>query len=285
MECNSMNIDFFIDNCYRVSELITKRYSTSFSLAASLMEKEKRQAIYAVYGFVRLADETVDSLDGFDKAFLLEGLYNDLNYALEYGISTNAIVVAFADTVKKYDIKKEHIHAFMESMKADLFKVDYQSATELSEYIYGSADVVGLMCLKVFCNGENTLYNHLQYPAQKLGSAFQKVNFIRDLKDDLQGLGRNYFPEMANTQFNTQSKTAIEKDIEKDFSEAWIGVTQLPGRCKLAVALAYYYYKSLFNKIMRATPEQVLSGRLRISNLRKYLIIVKVMIKYKLKMI
>ena len=183
-----MSIDYFIDCSYSVSKLITKKYSTSFSLATSLLEKEKKLAIYAVYGFVRLADEIVDSLHGFDKSFLLQRLNEDLQYALKNNISSNTILVAFADTVKKYNISKEHIQAFMESMKYDLTKTDYSNSDELNKYIYGSADVVGLMCLKVFCNGKKSLYKTLEVPAQKLGSAFQKVNFIRDLKDDIQEL-------------------------------------------------------------------------------------------------
>ena len=280
-----MNVDFFIENSYQISELITKRYSTSFSLATSLLKKEKRKAIYAVYGFVRLADEIVDSLNGYDKAFLLQKLSEDLSYALKNGMSSNSILVAFADTVNKYNINISHIEAFMESMKADLTKSEYEHRDELDQYVYGSADVVGLMCLKVFCNGESTLYNELEYPAQKLGSAFQKVNFIRDLKEDLHQLGRSYFPEMLNTQFDADNKKRIEQGIEKEFQEAWVGLIRLPGRCKLAVALAYFYYKSLFNKIKRASPEKVLSERIRISNLKKYLIIIKVMVMYKIRMI
>lgn len=168
-----MSVNFFIDNSYKISELITKNYSTSFSLATSLLKEEKRRAIYAVYGFVRLADEIVDSFHGFDKAFLLEKLYVDLTYTFENGMNTNMVLVAFADTAKKYNIKQEHIHAFMQSMKADLTKSDYTNLDELDTYVYGSADVVGLMCLKVFCNGQQSLYNKLEYPAQKLGSAFQ----------------------------------------------------------------------------------------------------------------
>ncbi len=280
-----MDVNFFIDNSYEVSKLITQKYSTSFSLATSLLKKEKRRAIYAVYGFVRLADEIVDSLHGYDKAFLLAKLNEDLTYALKTGMSSNIILVAFADTVKKYNIQQEHIQAFMESMKADLIKSDYTRQDELEQYVYGSADVVGLMCLKVFCNGEREAYDRLKFSAQKLGSAFQKVNFIRDLREDLQQLGRNYFPEISVQQFNRENKKIIEQAIEKDFELAWIGVRQLPGRCKLAVTLAYFYYWSLFIKIKNSSPEKILSERVRISNFRKYLIIIKVMFMYKTKMI
>lgn len=280
-----MNVEFYITNSYKVSELITKRYSTSFSLATALLEKEKRNAVYAIYGFVRLADEIVDSFHGYDKPFLLNNLDEQLNYALENGISTNTILVSFADTARKYNIAKEHINAFMESMRYDLTKTYYTSSDELSNYIYGSADVVGLMCLKVFCNGNQTLYNQLEYSAQKLGSAFQKVNFLRDLNNDKMELGRIYFPEIANNQFDINSKQLIEQSIDEDFNEAWNGIKQLPGRAKLAVALAYFYYKALFGKIRKSTPDRLLFERVRISNFTKYIILLRVGVMYKTKLI
>ena len=280
-----MSVHLFINNSYAVSELITHNYSTSFSLATSLLEKDIRRGIYAIYGFVRLADEIVDSLQGFDKAFLLQKLNDDLAYALQNGISTNPVLVSFADTVKKYDISTEHIHAFMMSMKNDLTQSEYANKQELDNYIYGSADVVGLMCLKVFCYGKEDLFEHLKHPAQKLGSAFQKVNFLRDLKFDMQNLGRSYFPEISQHQFNEDNKILIEKSIESDFNEAWIGLKELPGRSKLAVGIAYFYYKSLFLKIKQKPAKQVLKQRIRISNLRKYFIIMKVTFLYKTKLI
>lgn len=280
-----MNVEFYIENSYKLSELITKKYSTSFSLATSLLETEKRKAIYAIYGFVRLADEIADSFHGYDKPFLLNNLYEQLQYALDNGISTNTVLTAFADTVRKYNISHKHIQAFMESMRYDLTKTEYTSTEDLNTYIYGSADVVGLMCLKVFCNGDQVRYNQLEYSAQKLGSAFQKVNFLRDLKDDNKELGRTYFPEIANKQFDKASKQLIEQSIENDFNEAWIGVKQLPGRSKLAVALAYFYYKTLFDKIKKTKPEKLLSERIRINNFRKYLIMLRVGVMYKAKLI
>jgi phytoene/squalene synthetase len=280
-----MNVDFYIENCYRVSKLITNQYSTSFSLATSLLEKEKKHAIYAIYGFVRLADEIVDSFHKYDKTFLLNRLNEDLNYSLNNGISTNPILTAFADTVKKYNIDNEYIEAFMKSMYYDLTKTIYTETKEIESYIYGSADVVGLMCLKVFCNGQKHLFEKLKQPAQKLGSAFQKVNFLRDLKNDINNLGRTYFPEIANNTFNEHTKKLIENSIEKDFDEAWQGLKQLPGRSKLAVAIAYYYYKSLLGKIKKTPAQKVISKRIRISNLKKYLIIIKVTFMYKTKLI
>jgi phytoene/squalene synthetase len=280
-----MNIDFYIENSYKISRLITKEYSTSFSLATSLLEKDKKRAIYAIYGFVRLADEIVDSFQGYDKAFLLAKLSEDLDYALKNGISTNTLLTAFADTVKAHNISIEHIRSFIKSMENDLSKTEYTTSTDFDTYVYGSADVVGLMCLKVFCNGEDGLFEKLQHPAQKLGSAFQKVNFLRDLRDDLTNLGRSYFPEISNSIFNRDTKQLIEESIQKDFDEAWIGLKQLPGRSKLAVALAFYYYKSLFHRIKRSSPEQILKKRMRVPNFQKYLIIVRVAFLYKTKLI
>ncbi len=280
-----MNVDFYIDSSYDISKLVTKKYSTSFSLATSLLEEDKRRAVYAVYGFVRLADEIVDSLHGYDKSFLLKKLYEDLNYALENGMSTNPIIVAFASTVKKYDINPDHIRAFMNSMEYDLSKTTYSDVKDLNEYIYGSADSVGLMCLKIFCYDKPSLYESLEFPAQRLGSAFQKVNFLRDLKDDLNGLGRSYFPEIIESKLNKENKKQIELSIKKDFDDALVGVKQLPGRSKLAVALAYYYYNGLLKKIVNTPPEKIMDKRMRISNFRKYLIILKTMILYKTKLI
>lgn len=279
-----MNVGFYIENSYKLSELITKEYSTSFSMATSLLEKDKRKAIYAIYGFVRLADEIVDSFNGYNNTFLLNNLNEQLQYALENGISNNTVLAAFVDTVRKYNISPKHIEAFMESMKYDLTKAEYTSTEELNTYIYGSADVIGLMCLKVFCNGNQLLYDQLEKSAQKLGSAFQKVNFLRDLKDDNNELGRSYFPEITNNKFDKASKLLIEQSIENDFEEAWIGIKQLPGRSKLAVALAFFYYKTLFDKIKKTKPDTILSKRVRINNLKKYLILVRVGVMYKTKL-
>jgi len=280
-----MNIDFYFENSFKLSELITKNYSTSFSLATSLLEPEKRKAIYAIYGFVRLADEIVDSFHGFDKPYLLKNFGEQLSYALENGISTNPILSSFAHTVSKYGVDRRHIDAFMKSMEYDLTKTEYTSTEEMNNYIYGSADVVGLMCLKVFCNGNQNLYDKLEHPAQRLGSAFQKVNFIRDLKADSNELGRTYFPELVDRPFDEESKQIIEHSIENDFNEAWIGIRLLPGRSKLAVALAFFYYKDLFESIKKKAPKKILSERIRVNNFKKYLIMIKVAALYKFKRI
>ncbi|PID93442.1 MAG: phytoene synthase [Bacteroidetes bacterium] len=275
-----MSVPFFVANSYSISEFITRKYSTSFSLATSLLEKPQREAIYAVYGFVRLADEIVDSFHNFDQPFLLNKLDEELAYALEKGISTNPILTAFADTVVKYQIEKPHIQAFMDSMRFDLSKKKYTTTKELNRYIYGSADVVGLICLKIFCNGDTALYQQLEAPAQKLGSAFQKVNFLRDLKSDMEELGRRYFPEISEEALNETHKKRIEASIEADFKEAWEGIKQLPNRSKLAVALAYKYYNGLLKKIKKTPAKKLLAQRIRLSNFRKYLIILRVYVQY-----
>lgn len=278
-----MGVDPFIESSYCISKLITKRYSTSFSLATSMLEKEKKRAVYAIYGFVRLADEIVDSLLTYDRRFLFEELNSALLNALKSRMSSNPVLTSFVDTVNRYDIPYEYINAFMDSMRADLSTSTYTKSNDLQQYIYGSADVVGLMCLKVFCDGNKNLFDQLEKPAQKLGSAFQKINFLRDIKEDTQDLGRFYFPEITLNTFDVQSKKSIERSIEADFKAALPGVRLLPGRSRLAVALAYYYYYGLFQKIQRADPNLVLSTRMRISNLNKYYLIVKVGFLYKTK--
>ena len=280
-----MNIGFFVENSYSISELITKRYSTSFYLATSLLEKHQCEAISAVYGFVRLADEIVDSFDGYDKKYLLNRLEEDLSYALRNDISNNPILVSFVDTVKRYGIKDSYINSFLESMKMDLYSSGCSSQNELDSYVYGSADVVGLMCLQIFCGGSNQLFDKLEFSARKLGSAFQKINFLRDLKIDLFQLGRTYFPELVNAEFNDSTKKIIELSIKSDFDEASKGIKELPGKSKLAVSLAYFYYIALFNKIKRKRAADIMSGRIRINNALKYLIFIKTYLMYHLKLI
>lgn len=275
-----MDINFFIENSYKISEIITKNYSTSFSLATSLLESEKRKAIYAIYGFVRLADEIVDSFHTYDQKYLLDDFKSDFYYAIDNNIHTNPIIVSFVDTVKKFNIKQEHIEAFIRSMELDLTSQKYENQIDIENYIYGSADVVGLMCLQVFCNGDNNLYDRLEYFARKLGSAFQKVNFLRDLNFDTQNLGRIYFPEINNDKFDDNTKKLIEKSIEKDFIEAYKGIKDLPGRSKLAVSIAYSYYYKLFKKMKKLSCEAILSKRIRLSNFRKFIVIVQQYMRY-----
>lgn len=280
-----MSLELYSNSSYKISELITKEYSTSFSLATSLLEKEKKRAIYSIYGFVRLADEIVDTFHSYDKKLLLDEFIDDFEYAYKAKISTNPVIYSFIDTVEKYNIEKFHIDSFLKSMKNDLVKSEYTEADDLENYIYGSANVVGLMCLKVFCDKNERLYEKLKSSAEVLGSAFQKVNFLRDLKDDMGDLGRSYFPEISDSKFDNETKIIIEDSIEKEFDEALVGLKQLPGRSKLAVALAYFYYRTLFNNIRAENSERVMHFRIRIPDWKKYLIIVKVFVLYKMKFI
>ena len=273
------------DNSFQVSKLTTRNYSTSFSLATSWFDKNTRDAIYSIYGFVRFADEIVDTFHEFDKKYLLAKFESDYYDAMKYGISLNPVLNSFQITVKKYNISDEHIQAFLRSMERDLEKNDYYNKSETDEYIYGSADVVGLMCLKVFCNGNNALYNELEFSAMKLGSAFQKVNFLRDLKNDIENLDRRYFPQIDENTFNNNHKIALINDIEKDFNIAYIGIKKLPGRSKLSVLIAYYYYRNLLMKIKNTQAHQIMETRIRISNIRKISLLIKTLLVYKLRLV
>jgi len=244
-----------------------------------------RNAIYSIYGFVRFADEIVDTFHNFDKKYLLEKFESDYYDAVKQGISLNPILQSFQQTVKKYSISDEHIQAFLTSMKYDLVKNEYNDKAAADNYIYGSADVVGLMCLKVFCDGDDKLYHELEFSARKLGSAFQKVNFLRDLKNDIEILDRRYFPELQQKRFDEKNKLVVIKDIENDFSSAFIGIKKLPKRSKLAVLIAYYYYLSLLKKIKNTQADRILESRISVSNFKKMLLLLKAMFVYKLRLI
>jgi phytoene/squalene synthetase len=279
-----MGIDFFKHTSYQISKLITRNYSTSFSLSVSLLDKDERDAIYGIYGFVRLADEIVDSFDtSFDRKYLLDKLREDTLYAILHGISVNPIILSFADTVNKYKIDWQYIDAFLRSMEYDLVKTDYCTREELTDYIYGSAEVIGLMCLNVFCKGDETLYDQLLGYARSLGSAFQKVNFLRDINADTNELDRIYFPELTQSHLNEEIKAILIHSIEQDFANAKIGIDRLPGNAKLAVLLAYRYYLSLLEKLKKTPADQILHQRIRISDTKKILILSKVIISNKLK--
>lgn len=270
---------------FEISRKITHSYSTSFSMATRMFRREIREAIYSIYGFVRIADEIVDSFHEFNKHYLLEKFENDYYDAYRNNISTNPVLHSFQLTVKKYGISDAHIKAFLKSMKTDLQKADFTSKSEIDDYIYGSADVVGLMCLKVFCNGNDSLFKELEIPAMKLGSAFQKVNFLRDLKADMQELGRRYFPELVQHTLNDNIKLLLIQEIESDFKIAYSGIRRLPGRSKLAVLIAYYYYRRLLVKIKNTTATEILNKRIRVSNPRKIALLFKASVVYKLKLI
>lgn len=263
------------------SKTLTKAFSTSFSFSSRLLAPEQRQAIYAIYGFVRVADEIVDTYHDYPQEKLLNSFERDLNEALENRISTNPILNAFQDTVYKYGLEREMIDAFLKSMRLDLQKKEYKTREEYQEYIYGSADVVGLMCLRVFVEGDSEHYDRLKDSAMKLGSAFQKVNFLRDLKNDMEILERSYFPHIDFKHLTREVKNDIVKEIVTDFDEAFTGIRQLPDSSRLAVYVAYVYYKKLLRIIRRKHPEHILKTRIRVSNAVKMWLLFKSYLRFK----
>jgi len=267
--------DLYTDISFRTSKLITKSYSTSFSKAVSFLNNEIRDAIYSIYGFVRLADEIVDTFHDFDKQYLLEKFEEDLTDSRNNGISLNPVLNAFILTVKKYSIDDDLIRAFLKSMKIDLFKSDHTSREETDEYIYGSAEVVGLMCLKVFMNGNESLYNELKIPAKKLGAAFQKVNFLRDIKNDTELLNRKYFHDLVDSKFDEVLKNKLIKDIASDFGESLQGIKKLPQNSRLGVLIAYFYYKDLLKRLNKTPAEKLLSERIRVPDIVKIILLGK----------
>lgn len=271
----------FDELSYSVSKITTEKYSTSFSLGILALKPSIRSAIYAIYGYVRLADEIVDSFHGYDKEKLLIRLKKETEDALSEGISLNPILQSFQETVNRYSIDQRLISQFLHSMEMDLQKVDYNSDL-YKEYIFGSAEVVGLMCLQVFTNGDSEKYQELKPYAMKLGSAFQKINFLRDLKDDYQVLGRTYFPNIDMAVFDNTVKCQIEKEIEAEFKEALIGIKKLPSSSMFGVYLAYKYYLSLFQKIKRKSSHEILSERVRVPNSEKAFVAFKSYLRYKM---
>lgn len=270
---------------HKASKLVTNEYSTSFSLATKMLGKSIRQDIYNIYGFVRFADEIVDSFHNYDKEFLFQDFEKQLEDALVNKLSLNPILNAFQETVHRYEIRRENINAFMKSMKQDLTKKKYTTQKEYEEYIYGSADVVGLMCLKVFVKGDEKKYNELKNAAMKLGSAFQKVNFLRDLKEDFESLDRSYFPNTDLSSLDEFSKNEIIKEIESDFREGYIGIQSLPMEVKFGVFTAYRYYKQLLMKIKNTPAPKIKSTRIRISNSKKIELLTRTYVKYQLNLL
>jgi len=270
---------------YKISKIVTRSYSTSFSIAVSFLPSETRNAVYSIYGFVRLADEIVDTFHDYDKKKLLTDFEHDYYKAYKDDISLNPILHSFQQTVKKYRIPDTLIQAFLESMKADLYKNGSYTKQEFDHYIFGSAEAVGLMCLCVFVNGNAKLYNKLKDPARKLGSAFQKVNFLRDLKNDVHDLGRSYFPDIDLHEFNEVVKDKIIRDIEADFSASLPGIKNLPGNARLPVLVAYYYYLGLLQKIRSTPAEKLIRTRIRVHNLRKLFLLNKAYFAVKMKLI
>lgn len=268
------NIGLFHEVSQDCSRNTTEKYSTSFSSAIKLLHKELRQPIHNIYGFVRFADEIVDTFHDHDKEALFYEFKQQTYTAIERGISLNPILNSFQLTVNEYKIDKALIDAFLYSMEMDLSKQQYDRAG-YEEYIYGSAEVVGLMCLYIFCKGDKELYMQLKPGAKSLGAAFQKVNFLRDVKADFEGLERMYFPNCDFKNFSFNDKIAIEADIQKDFDDAFEAVLQLPLKARFGVYVAYKYYLSLFKKIKKLEPNKVLEQRVRIPDYSKIFIVTK----------
>jgi 15-cis-phytoene synthase len=261
-------MDLYTANSLQCSEVTTKNYSTSFSLGIRSLRKEFRPAIYAIYGFVRFADEIVDTFHEHDKKKLLDDFRAQTYEAIEQQISTNPVLHSFQWAVKKYHIDHDLIDAFLYSMEMDLHKTTF-SREEYQRYIYGSAEVVGLMCLRVFCFGDDDRYKRLLAPARKLGEAFQKVNFLRDMHSDNHERGRVYFPGVDFDRFDDDAKQKIEEEIHQDFMQAYLGIKELPRDVRLGVFLAYNYYLELLKKIRRANAEKLLKTRFSVPNSRK----------------
>jgi 15-cis-phytoene synthase len=266
------------------SKLTTQAYSTSFSLGIRCLEKELRNPIYAIYGFVRFADEIVDTFHNHNKSELLKRFKDDTQHAIHERISLNPILNSFQFTVNTYRFEPALIDQFLKSMEMDLALTSYDQRG-IEEYILGSAEVVGLMCLRVFCKGDETMYQHLKPSAMKLGSAFQKINFLRDLHADYHGMGRCYFPGVDLTNFNDDTKTQIEEDIAKDFKDGYEGIKQLPRSARFGVYVAYLYYVALFEKIKNTPCQMVLKSRIRIRNRRKISILAYSYLKHQLNLL
>lgn len=277
-------MNLFDQVTFSCSRLVTQAYSTSFTLGIKTLNKRFHDPIYAIYGYVRFADEIVDTFHEHNKQELLEEFRQDTYKAIKAGISLNPILNSFQQVVNRYNIDRELIDSFLHSMEMDLY-FDRYSDNLYSEYIYGSAEVVGLMCLKVFCEGDETKFQQLKEPARSLGAAFQKVNFLRDMKSDYQERGRVYFPGMNFTTFDEEAKAQVENNIQKDFDDAYVGIIQLPEGARLGVYLAYVYYLALFDKIKRSAAEVVKEERIRVSDRRKIGLLVQTYIRSSLNIL
>lgn len=278
------NMQHFHEVSMNCSRNTTEKYSTSFSSAIKLLHKDLRQPIFNIYGFVRFADEIVDTFHEHDKAILLEEFKKDTYLAIERKISLNPILHSFQLTVNQYNISHDLIDAFLYSMELDLSERKYDKIG-YEQYIYGSAEVVGLMCLYVFCDGDTTLYEQLKPGARSLGAAFQKVNFLRDLKADFEGLERVYFPGCDFRNFTENDKRNIELDIQKDFNDAYAAILQLPMKSRFGVYVAYKYYLSLFNKIKKLQPQRIMQERVRIPDYGKFFIVAKAGLRSQLNLL
>ena len=274
-------MDLYNETCFECSKVITNKYSTSFSLGIKAFDKKFQYPIYAIYGFVRYADEIVDTFHDHDKLKLITQFKADTKQAINEKISLNPVLQSFQTVVNNYHIGFDLIEAFLKSMEMDLDKTSYTDDS-YKEYIYGSAEVVGLMCLRVFCEGDKKLYDNLLPMARSLGSAFQKINFLRDIKADYEDRGRTYFPDVDFTKFTEADKTEIEKDIKVDFDDAFEGIKRLPQGSKLGVYIAYVYYLQLFKKIKNTPATIIANKRIRVSDTHKIFLMAQALIKSKL---
>ncbi len=270
---------------YSCSKIVTESYSTSFTLATKMLATSIRADIYNIYGFVRFADEIVDTFHDYNKEKLFDKFETDLNEALQDKISLNPILNSFQHTYHKYQISYDLVASFMKSMRMDLFKNTYRTEQEYKEYIYGSADVVGLMCLRVFVNGDEKKYEDLKETAMALGSAFQKVNFLRDLKADFEELNRSYFPNTNLRELDEASKTRIVNEIKADFELGYSGIVELPYEAKFGVYTAYKYYYKLLKKLQNTPPLEIKNARIRVPNYEKFGLLAKSYVDYKLKLV
>lgn len=265
-------MDLYNDVCFQLSKRVTWNYSTSFTLGIRTLHKDLHAPIYAIYGFVRLADEIVDTFHEHNKEELLTRFREDTRLAIEQGIAINPVLQSFQLVVHRYNIDQDLIEAFFKSMEMDLYNHAY-NANGYNEYIYGSAEVVGLMCLKVFCDGNENDYQKLREPARKLGAAFQKVNFLRDMKSDFNDRGRVYFPGVDFNFFTDHVKKSIEEEIENDFREALDGIKQLPSKATFGVYVAYIYYQALLRKIKNVPATTIQHARVRVPNKEKVVLL------------
>ncbi len=277
-------LDLYNSTCQECSQLITRRYSTSFSAGIKAFDPSIRAPIYAIYGFVRFADEIVDTFHDFPQATLFYKFKEDTWHAIDERISLNPVLNAFQEVVNAYNIDKALITAFLDSMEMDLTRQAYDD-DGYDQYIYGSAEVVGLMCLYVFCNGNPDQYAKLKDSARSLGAAFQKINFLRDLKSDFEERGRVYFPGVDFLQFTAADKLKIEQDILTDFQEGYKGILQLPATSRFGVYLAYVYYFSLFKKIKQTPCHKVQEKRIRVNAMEKLVLLFKSSVRMKLNML
>lgn len=272
--------ELYRDTCLECSKLITQRYSTSFSLGIKAFDKKYRNPIYAIYGFVRYADEIVDTFHEYDKEELFKNFKADTYLAIAQKISLNPVLHSFQYTVNKFNISHDLIEAFLRSMEMDIDKSKYNQ-DQYDEYIYGSAEVIGLMCLMIFCEGDQKLYDELKPNARSLGAAFQKINFLRDIKSDYQERGRVYFPGVEFENFCETQKKTIEQDIQKDFDHGFEGIKKLPDGARLGVYIAYRYYLDLFRKIKNLPAEEVANKRIRVADSRKAYLFLESYVKNK----